>query len=351
MRSPDKKRFYNAVNHLEQNEIPLWEMEADMVIVNKMMRGSFDLGLHSFELSPQDVLDWNRKMGNDMVYFSHVWHLGRKEKKDVQGRIHYIDGMMKTREALRHLSFPDLEAIEKKLAKTCDLLQNTGFGLICGAQTTGFTVPTAIGYQDFCLYTLTDPGFIDDFQKFVHEYSLKELEMYLQYPLDAVKIASGMITSGGSMISPHMLEKFEFKFIKEQCELIKSFKKIIFHIDGKIETWIPKFLDLGMDILNPIDPSADGQDIYELKESYGSQVTFCGNINVDGVLLNGSPDDVKSDVYNHIERLARGGGYIVASSHDLHQLIPVENIYAMRDAVHDYKFKSISERTTDEPKN
>jgi len=287
-----------------------------------------------------------------MVYFSHVWHLGRKEKKDAQGRIHYIDGMIKTRESFRELSFPDLEVIEKKLALTCDLLQNTGFGLICGAQTAGFTVPTAIGYQDFCLFTLTDPEFIDDFQKYVHEYSLKELEMYLQYPLDAIKIASGLITSSGSMIAPEMLDQYEFKFIKEQCDLIKSYnKKIIFHIDGRVKDWIPKFLELGMDILNPVDPSADGQDIYELKNIFGSQVTFCGNINVDEVLLNGTPEDVKSDVNNHIEKLAPGGGYIVASSHDLHQLIPVDNIYAMRDAVHEYKFSSISERTNDEAKN
>jgi uroporphyrinogen-III decarboxylase len=279
-------------------------------------------------------------MGNDMIYFSHVWHLGRKEKKDTQGRIHYIDGMMKTRDSITDLTFPDLDTIEKKLASTCDLLQNTGFGLICGAQTAGFTVPTAIGYQDFCLFTLTDSNFIDDFQQYVHEYSLKELEMYLQYPIDAVKIASGLITSSGSMISPDMLERFEFKFIKEQCDLIKSYgKKIIFHIDGKVKAWISRFLNLGMDILNPIDPSANGQDIYKLKEEFGSQLTLCGNINVDGVLLKGTPEEVKSDVYKHIEKLAVGGGYIVASSHDLHQLIPVENIYAMRDAVHEYNFK------------
>jgi len=43
-------------------------------------------------------------------------------------------------------------------------------------------------------------------------------------------------------------------------------------------------------------------------------------------------------VAEHMDRLAVGGGYIVASSHDLHQLIPVENIFAMRDAVHDYRF-------------
>ena len=168
---------------------------------------------------------------------------------------------------------------------------------------------------------------------------MKELEMYMRYPVDAVKISSGLITSNGSMISPDMLTKYEFKFIREQCKLVNSQGiKTIFHIDGDVTSWIPKFLEMGMDILNPIDPSAEDQDIYYLKKKYGKQLTLHGNINIDGVLLNGKPEDVKSDVHDHIEKLAGGGGYIVASSHDLHQLIPIENIYAMRDAVHEYKY-------------
>jgi len=338
MRNPNKIRFLNAVNHKQQSEIPLFEIEADMAIVNKMLGKRYDMGLHSFELLPSEVIAWNREMGNDMVYFGHVWHLGRREKKDREGRIHYIDGYMKTRESLKDLIFPDLDLLEEKLEATCNLIQNSGFGLVCAAQTAGFTVPTAIGYQDFCLGTLTNPEFIDDFQRYVHDYSMKELEMYMRYPVDAVKISSGLITSNGSMISPDMLSKYEFHYIQEQCDLLKSAGiKTIFHIDGEVTSWIPKFLEMGMDILNPIDPSAEGQDIYDLKKKYGKHLTLHGNINIDGVLLEGNPKDVKSDVNTHIEKLAVGGGYVVASSHDLHQLIPVENIYTMRDAVHEYK--------------
>jgi uroporphyrinogen-III decarboxylase len=232
-----------------------------------------------------------------------------------------------------------LNLLEQRLEATCNLIQNSGFGMVCAAQTAGFTVPTAIGYQDFCLGTLINPQFINDFQKYVHEYSMKELEMYMRYPVDAVKISSGLITSNGSMISPDMLTEYEFQFIHEQCNLIHSRGiKTIFHIDGDVTSWIPKFLDMGMDILNPIDPSAEDQDVYSLKKKYGRQLTLHGNIDIDGVLLNGTPQDVKSDVNNHIEKLAMGGGYIVASSHDLHQLIPIANIYAMRDAVHEYRY-------------
>ena len=107
---------------------------------------------------------------------------------------------------------------------------------------------------------------------------------------------------------------------------------------GNIADMIPDMIEMGVDIVNPIEPCSGLQDIYKIKEMYGDKITLSGNIDIDGVLLHGTPEDVKRDVIEHMEKLAVGGGYIVSSSHDLHQLVPVENFYAMRDAVHDYRF-------------
>jgi hypothetical protein len=327
----------DAVAHREQPDVPLFEMEADILVVERMLGKRCDRSVHSFELPIEDVVEWNRRMGNDMVYFSHVWHLGRRERTDDDGRVHYIDGTMKTRDAIEAIAFPDTDLLRRRLDALCDAIDGTGFGLVCGTQNAGFTVPTAIGYQDFCLQTIMDPGFIRDFQARVHAYALDELEMLLEYPVDAVKIASGLITSRGSMISPEMLEAFEFPYMSELAGRAReSGARVLFHVDGDVSHWVPRFLEMGVDILNPIDPSAETQSIYDLKQEYGERIALCGNIDIDGVLMKGTPMQVADDVREHIERLARGGGYIVASSHDLHQNIPVENVYAMRDAVHGY---------------
>ncbi|MCX6997489.1 MAG: hypothetical protein NTV49_10490 [Kiritimatiellaeota bacterium] len=333
MRAPDRQRFLDAVAHHERPDVPLFEMEADILVVERMLGKRCARSLHSFELPIEDVVEWNRRMGNDMVYFSHVWHLGRREQTDADGRLHYADGTMKTREALERITFPDLDALRRRLDALCAAIDGTGFGLVCGSQNAGFTVPTAIGYQDFCLTTILDPGFILDFQKRVHEYAMTELEALLQYPVDAVKIASGLITSTGSMISPEMLEQFEFPWMSELAARVKeSGRSVLFHVDGDVSRWVERFLEMGADILNPIDPSAANQSIYDLKKIYGKRLALCGNINVGGVLCKGTPEEVAADVRAHIDRLAPGGGYIVASSHDLHQDIPVRNVYAMRDA-------------------
>ena len=343
MRKPSKQRFLNAVNHIVQPDIPLFEMEADVEIVSNMMGKPYDMSLHSFEIPVPDVIEWNRRMGNDMIYFGHVWHLGRKEMTDDAGRVHYVDGVMKTRDSLKDIYYPDMDLLRRRLDELFNAIDGTGFGVCHGAQTAGFTVPPALGYQDFCMQTIMEPDFILDFQKQIHEYCMREMEVILEYPVDVIKIASGLITTTGSMISPEMMEQFEFPYMRDLAGLVKEKgRMVLFHIDGDVKPLIPKLLEMGVDILNPIDPSSGPEKIYEIKAEYGDQIALCGNIDIDSVLLNGTPDDVKADVEEHIIKLSGGGGYIAASSHNLHELLPVENVIAMRDATHDYVVESKS---------
>ena len=97
---------------------------------------------------------------------------------------------------------------------------------------------------------------------------------------------------------------------------------------------------MGVDILHPLEPCDGGQNIYEIKKQYGDRLTLHGNIDVAGILLNGTPEEIALDVNEHLKKLAVGGGYIMGSSHDIHAAVPLENFYAMRDTVDAYCFKS-----------
>jgi uroporphyrinogen decarboxylase len=159
----------------------------------------------------------------------------------------------------------------------------------------------------------------------------------MKYPLDMIKIGSGLVTKTGPMLSPHMHEKLEMSFLRKQAQLIKAAgMHIFFHIDGNVEDMIPEFVEMGVDILHPIDPGGGAQDIFKIKRKDGEVITLCGNIDIDTILKEGNPDEIKDEVKRYISVLGKGGGYIVSSSHNLHELIPVENFYAMRDAVIEY---------------
>ena len=340
MRNPDKNRFLKAVAHQETGEIPFFELQVDIEIADKILERPLPPHLLSFELPIPDYVELNSRMGNDMIFFSHIWRLGRKETKDAFGRIHYVDGIMKTPESMRDIWYPDIDTLKSRLEKLLELARPKGFGIICQVQTAPFVVATAMGYQDYWLNTLTNPSFVHEFTKRIHEWTFKELELYLKYPIDGIKIGSAFVTNKGPMCSPEMLEEFELSYARQQVTIAKQASKIIFlHIDGNIANMIPNFIEMGIDVINPIETCDGKQDIYDIKCKYGDRIALCGNIDINGVLLNGTAEQVKSDVVKHIEGLADGGGYIVASSHDIHDLIPIENFYAMREAVHEYKFK------------
>ncbi|NWG14341.1 MAG: hypothetical protein HXY20_12495 [Acidobacteria bacterium] len=344
MRNPDKRRFLDAVRHVESEEIALFECDPDISQVNKILGKSFPLSLHAYDLPIPDYVELNCRMGNDMIYFYHVWRLGRKEKEDSSGRIHYIDGTMKTPDSLGEIWYPDLDQVRARLEELLNRIGGSGFGVVCGTQSASFTAATAMGIQDYWYQTIDNPGFVHEFQKRLHEYCIREQEVLMQYPIDVIKIGSGFVTKTGPMCSRQMLEEFETAYLREQSRAaVAEGLPVYFHIDGNITGMIPDILEMGVSIVNPVEPCSGRQDIYRIKELWGRKLALCGNIDVDGVLLNGTPAEVRLDVEEHIDRLAPGGGYVVASSHDIHQLIPLENFYAMRDAVHEHRFRPAKE--------
>jgi uroporphyrinogen decarboxylase len=336
-RSPDKSRIFDAIAHIERKDIALLEIDPDMAVVNKILRKNLPMDLHPYELGAEDNIELNLRMGNDMVYFSHIWRVGRRQVTDKDGRLHYVDGLIKKREDFDQIWFPDLSRLEQRLEATIKAAERSGMGVIAGTQSAPFTAMTAMGYQDFLLNTIADPDLVMDLISTMNDYCIREMELFMKYPLDMLKIGSGMVTKTGPMLSPETLEKLEMSFLREQAQIIKAAGiPVFFHIDGNIEDMIPGFVEMGVDIIHPIDPSGGAQDIFRIKGKYGEKITLCGNIDIDTLLKDGTPAEIKDEVTRYISVLGKGGGYIVSSSHNLHELIPVENFYAMRDAAIDY---------------
>jgi uroporphyrinogen-III decarboxylase len=336
-RTPDKSRIFDAIGHKERKDIALLEIDPDMAIVNKILGKNLPMDLHPYELGAEDNIELSLRMGNDMVYFSHIWRVGRKEVTDKDGRLHYVDGIIKKREDFDQIWFPDLYRLEQRLEDTIKAAEESGLGVIAGTQSAPFTAMTSMGYQDFLLNTIADPDLVMDMIRIINDYCIREMEVFMKYPLDMFKIGSGMVTKTGPMLSPEMLEKLEMSFLREQAQIIKAAGvPIFFHIDGNVEDMIPDFVEMGVDILHPIDPSGGVQDIFRIKRKYGEKITLCGNIDIATILKDGTPGEIKDEVKRYIAVLGKGGGYIVSSSHNLHELIPVENFYAMRDGVIEY---------------
>ncbi|MGZ5214576.1 MAG: uroporphyrinogen decarboxylase family protein, partial [Actinomycetota bacterium] len=112
---------------------------------------------------------------------------------------------------------------------------------------------------------------------------------------------------------------------------------VFFHTDGDVFPLIDDFVEMGVDILNPIQTSAGKMsNLEELKARWGDRLTFCGGVDTRRILPAGTPDEVRAEVRRVIEILGPGGGYMVSSVHTVMDDVPAENILAMVDAVEEY---------------
>jgi uroporphyrinogen decarboxylase len=110
--------------------------------------------------------------------------------------------------------------------------------------------------------------------------------------------------------------------------------KIFFHTDGDVFDLIPDFIEIGVDILNPVQTSAGKMsDLPELKKRFGDKLTFCGAVDTHHILPQGTPDEVRAEVKRVAEILGPGGGYMLAPVHTIMDEVPAENILAMVDAI------------------
>jgi uroporphyrinogen decarboxylase len=100
---------------------------------------------------------------------------------------------------------------------------------------------------------------------------------------------------------------------------------------------LPDFIELGVDILNPVHVRATGMNPVDLKRDFGREIVFWGGgIDTQGVLPHGTPAEVRDDVWRNIEALAPGGGFVFNTVHNIQADVPPKNIVAMVEAVREF---------------
>ncbi|CAB1078111.1 hypothetical protein JY97_12990 [Alkalispirochaeta odontotermitis] len=158
--------------------------------------------------------------------------------------------------------------------------------------------------------------------------------------VDVVTYADDYGTQTSQIISPDMFRRLikpRVKILFETFASLAPHAKRFFHSDGNVRPLIPDFLEMGVDILNPIHIRAKDMQPAALKDDFGKDLVFWGGgVDTQGVLPNGTPAEVKDDVRRNIEALAPGGGYVFNTIHNIQADVPPENIMAMWEALQQY---------------
>lgn len=158
--------------------------------------------------------------------------------------------------------------------------------------------------------------------------------------VDIVKIGDDLGTQESLLMSPAMYRSLLKPLHARLIGLIhtRTTARVFFHSDGDVFPLIDDLVEIGVDILNPIQTSAGRMaDLPELKRRWGERLTFCGAIDTQRVLPHGSPNDVRAEVRRVIDILGAGGGYLLSSVHTIMADVPAANVVAMVDEAAAYR--------------
>ncbi|MFQ6065904.1 MAG: uroporphyrinogen decarboxylase family protein [bacterium] len=194
------------------------------------------------------------------------------------------------------------------------------------------------GFEQFFVDLASDEGFVNtlldkelELQKGFYKVLLDTVGDYIQ----VVETSDDLGTQRGPQISLEMYRKFIKPRQKEINEFIHSRTdaRVFQHSCGSVRQFIPDLIEIGLDILEPIQPLAKDMEPEDLKREFGEKLSFWGGIDIQRILPYSSPEEVEEHVESRIHALAKGGGYIVSPAHCIQKDTPPENIIALYRAV------------------
>lgn len=198
-------------------------------------------------------------------------------------------------------------------------------------------------FDEWCMAQILYPEYVQEVFEMQTEFMLKNLEIYKQAVGDNIQICwvsgTDFGTQNAEFMSTDMFQQLYKPYYKRVCDWIHQNTnwKTFFHTCGCVVKLLDDFVDMGMDIINPVQLSAKGMDAHMLKEKYGDKLVFWGGgVDTQDMLPNGTPEEVAAQVTERLDILSKGGGYIFNTIHNIVGDTRAENIWAAFHAVHQY---------------
>jgi uroporphyrinogen decarboxylase len=307
------------------------------------VRGLFPLNSHNWNVVEQDAGDYwayhdewgitHHRPKPDGLYYSIV-------------QVPLADPDVSIRDIEAH-AWPDM-ADPQRIAGLRDLAEHyrtEGYAVVLKAPFAGiFEMAQRIVGMESCLIMMASDekraGAL--FDKLL-ELKLAFWEMALPQLADVIDVVSEADDYGtqtSQLISPRMFRqqlKPRLAILFERIKQLAPNAGRFFHSCGSVRPLIPDFIEIGVQILNPVHVRADGMNPAALKRDFGSDLVFWGGgVDTQGVLPTGTPREVKDDVRRNVEALAPGGGFVFNSVHNIQADVPPENVIAMWEALREY---------------
>ena len=218
-----------------------------------------------------------------------------------------------------------------------DLLRNFGdeYWIIGSVNCTIFETAWALrGMNNLLMDMLTDPDRADHIFDLCYQYHRVVAKRLATMGCDMIWTGDDVGTQRGLMFSAELWRRYLKPRMAELYAELKAINKnikIAYHSDGFVEPLIPELIEIGLDVLNPVQPAC--MDPAKLKKQYGNNLSYWGSMDEQHTLPYGTAEDVKQEVLSRLKNVGYNGGLIIGPTHHVQLDTPMENFWAMINTI------------------
>lgn len=263
--------------------------------------------------------------GERYIYKQTQWGPVRE---DIPGALYNVNNI----EEIKYFNWPSIDSFDySNLKKLCEI--NDEFAILYGFADIWQRPALIRGMENALKDLVLNPDW-------VHFLSRKFTDFYKEDYARAQKASSGRIGifliisdlggQNGPIISLDMFNEFIAPYLKELTDHIHNLGAyVMFHSCGMIFPFIERFIEIGIDILDPIQPIGENMKPENLAKHFKNRICFHGGIDIQNLLPYGTPEDVQREVKRYTSTLGKNGGYICCPAHLFQPDIPPENIFTL----------------------
>jgi len=355
-----RERVRTALNHKQPGRPPVFVTVTPQIgnALNKMLAIKDDSLVDSFFANRISYTKALTQLGNDCVCVATCWPQGFSPVKNDDGTVTDEWGInskstgmynemighplshVETINDLDEYVFPDPLA-KGRFDFAREMIRKYGdeYAIVGEQECTVFELSWyLVGLEKFLLDILMKKPYIFELMDRVMEINLKQACQLVELGADIIWTGDDMGDQNSMIISPELWRTIFKPRMQNVFSTLKKLNpdiKIAYHSCGSIRPIIPDLIEIGLDILNPLQPLARDMDGESLKKEFGEKLSFFGGIDIQHLLPNGTPAKIKETVKSKMQILGKNGGYILAPAHNIQPDTPLENIIALFDAVKD----------------
>lgn len=198
------------------------------------------------------------------------------------------------------------------------------------------------GYDRLLMDFAMNPELSERILEIPYRYHLAAACKLVEMGVDMIWIGDDVGMQNKMLISPKHWRRYLKPRLANYIETLKNINpqiKIAYHSDGNIYPIIPELIEIGLDILNPIQPAS--MDPLRLKKEFGQKLCFWGTIDEQYTLPFGSPEDVRQEVLTRLRTIGKNGGLILGPTHNVQLDTPLENFWAMVETIRNTSYRDL----------